>query len=116
MYAAAAAEAEALSQAKEVTGGTLYDLACVYALTSIAAGADTAQPQAERDQLAECHAARAVEMLAKARMGGFFKERARVEHLMKDPDLVALRSRDDFKRFVTDLEQSVKGRGDTKAP
>ena len=43
-------------------------------------------------------------MLGKARKAGYFKEATDVEHLKKDSDLDSLRSRDDYKKLVADLE------------
>jgi serine/threonine-protein kinase len=99
----AAAEAEDLAQAKGLTARNFYDAARVHARVSAAVGKDTAQPPAER------HAARAVELLAQARAAGFFKDRANVEQAKKDPDLDPLRGREDFKKFLGELEEEAEG-------
>jgi serine/threonine protein kinase/tetratricopeptide (TPR) repeat protein len=91
-HAKAVAEASALAEAKDMNGGTLYDLACVCALAA-AAVKDDANLQAQ-------YAARAVELLAQAVAKGF-KDAARMK---KDKDLDVLRDREDFGRLVAELE------------
>jgi serine/threonine-protein kinase len=95
-HARAAREADDLSQGKEQTGTTLYNLACVYALSSAAA---------EPDKAALQYAARAVALLAKAHAVGFFDDPANVAHVKKDSDLDPLRSRDDFQKLVRELDK-----------
>ncbi len=83
------------------TNGQLwYDLACVSALAASAAKKDADLSQNERDRLAEQHAARAVQLLGKARDAGHFKTPANQEALTKDKDLDCLRSRADFLKFT----------------
>ncbi len=106
-HSRAAGEADDVAQAKDVPADTLYDLACVYALSSAAAGKDTSLSQADRDRLAERHAARAVELLTKSLAAGYFKERARVEFLKKDTDLDPLRARADFQGFLRTLAEEM---------
>ncbi len=66
-------------------------------------------PQAERDKLPDKYAARAVELLAKARASGHFRDPAQIEHLKKDPDLDPLRTRQDYKTLLAELEGSKTG-------
>src|SRR5262249_12583152 len=106
-HARAAAEADDVAQAKDVTAGTFYNLACLHAQVSAAASKDASLPQAERDPLAERHSLRAIELLARAQADGYFKAPARVAYLKKDPDLDPMRSRDDFKRLVGDFAKSL---------
>jgi hypothetical protein len=84
------------------------DLACVYALSSAAAGKDAALPQVGRDRLREQYAARAVELLGKAQAAGFFKNQASVDQLKKDTDLDSVRSRTDFQKLLGDLDMNLK--------
>jgi serine/threonine protein kinase len=88
----AVAEAEAVAQVKNLPGRLLYGAACVHALASAAAADDA--PVRER------YAARAVELLRAAIDRGF-KE---VGKLQKDRDLDPLRSRDDFKKLLDEVE------------
>ncbi len=100
----AADEIKTLSEKlPQSTNGQLwYDLACASALAASAAGKDGALPQAERDRLAEQHAARAVELLVKARVAGHFKPASNYEMLTKEKDLDPLRARADFLKLVRD--------------
>jgi tetratricopeptide (TPR) repeat protein len=91
-HARATAEADDLARAKDAPAGALYDLACVFALSTAAAGEDR--------KLGETYARRAVALLRRALARGY-KD---IEHLKKDSDLDALRSRDDFQQLLTDLE------------
>jgi tetratricopeptide (TPR) repeat protein len=98
--AEAVVEAEALTKDAAAPGGLLYDAACVYALASAAVKDDARQQEA--------YAGQAVALLRRAQTAEFFKDRAKVEHLKKDPDLDVLRSREDFKKFVAELEAAAK--------
>jgi serine/threonine protein kinase len=103
----AATQGQDGAQADGVTYSTPYEVACLYAKASAMVRKGTSLPQADRDQLAERHAGRAVELLAKAQGAGFFKGQANVEHMKKDPDLDPLRNREDFKKLVAELEKAV---------
>jgi tetratricopeptide (TPR) repeat protein len=61
-----------------------------------------AKDQAERDR----YAGRAVQLLRRARDGGYFKDRARISALEKDAAFDALREREDFKQLHLDLEEA----------
>ena len=54
------------------------------------------------------YARHAVALLQEARQAGFFARAANVQNLKKDPDLDAVRSRDDFKKLVQELEKSLR--------
>jgi serine/threonine protein kinase len=101
--AEAVADAAALTKEPETLGPTLYDAACI---CSLAAGERGSQPppHALRDQ----YASQAVELLRRAQAAGFFKEPQQLEHLKKDPDLAPLRAREDYRKFVVDLEAAAK--------
>jgi hypothetical protein len=102
------ADFPAVPQYRRELASSLYNLACLSALSSAAVGKDASLPQADRDQLAERHAAQAVERLGQAQAAGFFKDPAKIEHLKKDADLDPLRSRDDFKKLLKELEEKAK--------
>jgi serine/threonine-protein kinase len=87
----ALAEADALTAAKEVRPDVLYSAACVYAL---AAGA--AKPAHQADS----YAAKAVELLERARTRGYFGDADNRQTLQSDKDLAALRSRADFQKLL----------------
>jgi serine/threonine-protein kinase len=99
-HAAASAAVQPLVEAKQSSGSTLYDAACIYSLCSAAARKDGMLATAERDKLAEQYASRALDLLRQAIQKGY-KD---TEHMKKDKDLDALRDREDFKKLVAELE------------
>jgi hypothetical protein len=56
----------------------------------------------------EAYAGQAMALLRRAQAAGFFKNRANIEHLKRDTDLEPLRSREDFQKFVAELEAPAK--------
>jgi tetratricopeptide (TPR) repeat protein len=92
--ARAVAEADALAT-PDAAAGTLYDAACVYALAAAAARADA--------PLADRHAARAVELLRRAVAKGY----RNIPHMLKDPDLDALRRRADYAALLWDMADGL---------
>jgi serine/threonine protein kinase/tetratricopeptide (TPR) repeat protein len=94
-YAQAMAEADAVAGARDATANVLYDAACVFALC---AGAVKEAEQVEHQ------AARAVALLKRAVARGF-KD---VAHLKQDPDLAALRARNDYRDLLKELEAKKK--------
>jgi serine/threonine-protein kinase len=98
----ASAEAAALTQDKAATLG--YNLACLWSLCSAAVRQDEKLPEAERTRLAEEYAVRALEQLKRSREAGHIKGAVLVAQLKNDPDLSALRQRDDFKKLLAELE------------
>jgi hypothetical protein len=91
-----------LLAANAKTPGHLYDAACVYALC---------MPLADKAEAKEKRAARAVELLRQALAKGL-KDAAQ---LKKDTDLDALRERDDFKKFLMEVEAAARPKK-TKEP
>jgi tetratricopeptide (TPR) repeat protein len=110
-HARATAEAASIAKQESVPDGTLYDLACVYALSSVALRDATKSPSADKPPLAEQYARRAIELLAQAREAGFFKNPRWVAHLKKDTDLDALHARDDYRKLLAELEADTKREG-----
>lgn len=103
-YTQALDEADlALQQTDQLSGTIFYNAACVYSLASASSLKDESQPDEERNDRADNYAQRAVELLLKAEAQGF----ADPAHIEKDTDLDALRDRDDFKQFVSELTSSV---------
>ena len=82
---------EKLLAAKALESGDMYDMACSYALCI---------PLTDKSDMKEQYAVQAIELLRQAAAGGF-KD---VDHMKKDSDLDALRQRDDFKKFVAELQ------------
>ncbi len=62
-------------------------------------------------RLSERHAARAVELLLRAKLKKFFRDEAMVEFLKNDEDLKFLDGRPDYKQFLDDLEAGRKKPG-----
>jgi hypothetical protein len=103
-HARATAEARALTEGASTPGPACYSAACVYSLASAAVARDDRLPQAERDALAEQYAARALELLTRARDAGFFKTAAGLAGLKRNTDLDPLRSRAGFQMLLAQLE------------
>jgi tetratricopeptide (TPR) repeat protein len=97
-HATAADEAAALARFQGKPAALVYDLARVYALAAAAARDDAA--------LANQYADRAMALLRQVQAAGFFTDPARIEQLRKDPDLGALRTRDDYRKWVANLEKA----------
>jgi tetratricopeptide (TPR) repeat protein len=104
----AAREAEELAAKPPPWKDGYWDLARVFSLSGRAAREDARLTPSERDRLADRHAARAMAMLAQARAAGAFKTAAQVDRLKTNSDLDPLRSRDDFKRLLAEVEQQTK--------
>jgi serine/threonine-protein kinase len=98
-YRRASAEADDLARHESLPGATLYNLACIQAINAASAGRDASRPLPERDKRGEDRARAAVALLKRAAAAGLFGENANVGHLDNNPDLAALRDRDDYKRF-----------------
>jgi serine/threonine protein kinase/tetratricopeptide (TPR) repeat protein len=98
--AEAVAEAEALTKEARAPSYLLCNAACVYCVASAAVKEDAKQREA--------YAGRAVALLRRAQAAGFFKDRANVEPLKKEPVLDVLRSREDFKKIVAELDAALK--------
>ena len=77
--------------------GTIYDTACVHALMIAKADDKTKQADVAMDWLKQAVAA-------------VYKDLA---NMKKDPDLDALRDREDFKKLIAELE--AKAAGETKS-
>jgi serine/threonine-protein kinase len=110
----AAEEAETLAVAAMLPGPLLYDLGCGFALAAAAARQDLKLPESERANRADKYAARAMEMLTKAKATGFFKAQAQVENLQTDPELDVLRKREDFKALQAEVAPKRSGNGKAK--
>jgi tetratricopeptide (TPR) repeat protein len=95
----AVADAEALTRDPATPSLMLCDAADVCSQASVVAMEATQR---------EAYAGHALALLRRAQAAGFFKDRAKVEHLKKDRALDVLRSREDFKKFVAELEAALK--------
>jgi tetratricopeptide (TPR) repeat protein len=90
--------AELWEQLTRTDGASLYDAACMRAVTAAVLRATDPSPKGAQEAGAE--ADRAMRWLTQAVAAGF-KEAA---HMKRDPDLDALRDRSDFKKLLADVE------------
>jgi serine/threonine protein kinase/tetratricopeptide (TPR) repeat protein len=97
--AVAVAEAAALTEDPRTPGFLCCDAACVYSLASAAV------PETGRQ---EAYAGQALALLRRAQAAGFFKDPTKVEHLHRDTALAPLRPREDFQKFVAELDTPAK--------
>jgi tetratricopeptide (TPR) repeat protein len=104
-YSAAVARAQKAADKKAAMGEDLNAAASAYALAAGAVQKQNQLPSAERDKLAEQYAARAVDLLSKAIAKSDVDTATILYSLRTDPDNLALRSRDDFKKLVRTLER-----------
>jgi serine/threonine protein kinase/Flp pilus assembly protein TadD len=97
--AEAVADAEALTKDAATPSARCCEAACVCSLASAAA-----KEASQR----EAYAGQALALFRRAQAAGFFKDRANVERLKRDTDLDPLRQREDFQKFVAELEAAAK--------
>jgi eukaryotic-like serine/threonine-protein kinase len=104
-HARTAQEAEAIAGKEELTSASLYNIGCLYSRCAAAAGKDAKLPPVERTMLQEQYADRAIEYLRQSVAKGVHN----LPIFKTDPDLDALRGREDFKKLVEEAEKKVKG-------
>jgi tetratricopeptide (TPR) repeat protein len=97
----AIAEINALLEAKKDDAKTVWDAACIFSLSAAAAAQDGQLPSAQQNRLQEAYAGQAVTLLHKAKEARYFREETNLRALKKDTDLGNLRSREDFKSFLS---------------
>jgi len=102
-HVSALAEAEQAVGPPSKDGVGQYNLACVYALCSVAVRADQKLPTELRQQQSHKLEDKAIEILKSLRSTGYFKNLGNVRQLMQDTDLDALRTRPDFRKFVEEF-------------
>jgi serine/threonine-protein kinase len=98
-HAGAVAEAEAIARQRGVTGGTVYNSACVVAQAFASVK--------EEATLGKRYGDRALALLEQAVALGY----RNLAHIKKDPDLDPLRSRADFQKLLARLERELKDGG-----
>ncbi len=102
-HAAATKLAAEVAGRPDLSGANLCDLATAFALSSkVAAGDDTLT---DAKAVADGHAARAVELLAKAHEKGFFRAAPIADRVRTDPAFAPLRGRADFKQLMADIDR-----------
>jgi serine/threonine-protein kinase len=95
----------------EALGQELYEQAVVWAQIAAAARRDAKLSPADRDHLADRHAARAVVLLTRAGAAGQLRDKARVEQVRTEKDLDPLRDREDFRKLRAGLGPPAAGGG-----
>jgi serine/threonine protein kinase len=88
-------------------GRILYGLARFFAQTSATLRQDAALRPADREQLANQYAARAVTLLDSAAGAGFFGSTANLKQLRSDPGLDPLRVRPDFMKLLAKVDKKL---------
>jgi tetratricopeptide (TPR) repeat protein len=97
--------AEAVAETDAVT----KDPATPSALCCVAAGVySLASAAVQETSRREAYAGQALALLRRAQAAGFFKDRAMVADLNQHADLAPLRPREDFQKFVAELEAPAK--------
>ncbi len=96
---------EALARTTALDSDDMYNLACTLAISASAARQDKRLSLTERKARAERYAKDAFTWLRKSHAAGFFRLPGAVEQLKKDADFDSLRTREDFKQFLTGLEK-----------
>ena len=104
----AAEAAEAIVESPTATDSNFSEMAKVYATCAGVVGSDVALTDTQRRELAEKYAVRTVELLTRAAEKGRFETLEDVADLRSDDRLKSLQNRDDLKKFLADLEQSIQ--------
>ena len=104
----AAEAAEAIVASPTVTVSNFSEMAKVYATCADVVGLDVELTDPQRRELAEKYAVRTVELLTRAAEKGRFETLEDVADLRSDDRLKSLQNRDDLKKFLADLEQSIQ--------
>jgi tetratricopeptide (TPR) repeat protein len=94
-HADAASEASGLVASESASGETLYNLASAFSLCAVAAKDDTA--------IAHSYAERAIGLLKRSQSAGYFGQADNIAHFRQDQDFDALRDREDFRQFASQL-------------
>jgi tetratricopeptide (TPR) repeat protein/tRNA A-37 threonylcarbamoyl transferase component Bud32 len=100
------AEAVKAVAAEKAEGDTAAALACLYAVASSAAAADSTLSPEERGKRAEEYAVKAIDLLRRGQAAGYFKGPPRANYLLKvEHDFDVLRQREDFKKVIAAIKQ-----------
>jgi tetratricopeptide (TPR) repeat protein len=86
----------------------MVSLAGVYSRAAAVVAKDSTLAQGDRRKRAEHYASHAIKLLRKAQAAGYFANPGNVECLNRDNKLQQLRSREDFKELLNDLQRNAK--------
>jgi hypothetical protein len=103
-YLRAVQDVEALGAQEHLRPAAYYNTACVFSRCSAAAAKDSKLSPVQQGALKEQYAGRAMEFLRESVAQG----NENLVAFKTDPDLEPLRSREDFKRLVQELEQKPR--------
>jgi hypothetical protein len=104
----AATAADAIVSNVSATAANFSEMAKVYATCFEAVGRDAALIDPQRLELAEKYAVRSVELLSHAAEKGRYSTLEHIAELRSDDRLKPIQHRDDFKKLLADLEQSIQ--------
>jgi tetratricopeptide (TPR) repeat protein len=93
----------------EYSSDDQYNAVCLYALAA-AAHRDAELQESERRKLSQEYLDQAMSFLDRARKASHFQTLPNRHDVRTNPDLESLRSREDFKKLVTELEEMSKPR------
>jgi serine/threonine-protein kinase len=103
-HARATDEAEAVARQQDLSEVNLYNIVCFYSRSSAIAENDAKLSPADRTRLKAQYADHAMDFLRQAVAKGY----RNVAVLKTDKDLSSLRSREDFRKLVQEVEQKTK--------
>ena len=104
-HAQATTNLETILKAAHQSGMTFQYAACCYCVAGVAARLDVGLSPSDRARQSEEYQKHAMVLLRRARETGFFRQPYQILGLKSsDPDLAPLRNREDFKKFVAELE------------
>ncbi len=103
-HARAAAEAEDLVKGPRFHEDAPYNCVQVYALAYKAALADTRLSRLERERAAEHYASLAITLLKRLMGEGYFRQPDWADQWPQDPEIEALRGRQDFEKLVLETK------------
>jgi serine/threonine-protein kinase len=104
-YDRAALDIEQLARLDDPKGDLAYRVASLWALLASVVVQDEDLPLPVREKRAEGYARAALTLLERARRAGYFRAAQAIEKLKKDEALAYLRDRDDFRLFLSAVEQ-----------
>jgi serine/threonine protein kinase/tetratricopeptide (TPR) repeat protein len=110
-YAGAVQAARQLAQDPHLSSELVYEAAKLYGVAAKLALADHRSPSSRRAALAETYAAHAVTLLKRVQQAGGFKGAAEVRELHLESAFNRLRSRDDFRTLLREIEPKAPERG-----
>ncbi len=103
-HARATDTVKGITQKLPGAGNLLYDAACVYSMSAATCLEDARLDPVDQSRLAQHYAQQAVALLTRVCTAGYFRSPTAVERLRNAPEMAMLRSREDFRRLLNDLE------------